>query len=207
MPGMSDAAIDGRALATFHRDGTARDDGIRLVAYAESSRTGDWSLRSSLVRYAQPEPARASAVLELVRRTDGALKPSLRLLESTESATDPGLSRTATAGAGMLEPSPRARIDARTADLARVAVRWPDELDRVITEYETVDPLAPGERDVIPLLAVAVELDALGDVLAAWAIDRSRPRPDAEVDAIARRAFAMLAALGVERERRPPRRS
>lgn len=37
-------------------------------------RRDDWSLRAALVRFAQPEPVRAGAVLELVRRTDGALR-------------------------------------------------------------------------------------------------------------------------------------
>ena len=192
---MGPTVIDGCALAELHRNGSATDDGVRLVAYAESPRQGDWSLRSALVRYAQPEPQRASAVLELVRRTDGALKASVRLLERSEVPTDPELSGGAR------------RIDARSADLARVAVRWPDELDRVIAEYESVEPLSPEERELVPLLAVAVELDALGDVLARWADDRSTARPDDAVDEIARRAFGMLAALGVERERRPPRRS
>lgn len=197
--GVSEAHIDGRELATFHRDGEAPDDGIRLAAFAESPRAGDWSLRAALVRYAQPEPSRASAVLELIRRTDGAVKPFHRVLDSTECATDPGLAAP--------ERSPAPRVDARAADLARVAVRSPEQLDRVVAEYESVERLAPEERSVIPLLAVAVELDALGDVLATWAIDRRRPRPDAEVDAIARRAFTRLGALGVAREERPPRRS
>ncbi len=54
----------------------------RLLAYAEAPRQDDWTLRSALVRYAQPEPLRASAVLELVRRTDGALHPHARRLEA-----------------------------------------------------------------------------------------------------------------------------
>ena len=37
-------------------------------------RRDDWTLRAALVRFAQPEPVRAGAVLELVRRTDGALR-------------------------------------------------------------------------------------------------------------------------------------
>lgn len=45
----------------------------RLVTYAERARTDDWTLRSALVRYAQVAPERASIVLELIRRTDGAL--------------------------------------------------------------------------------------------------------------------------------------
>lgn len=44
------------------------------VGFADAPRDADWSLRSALVRFAQPEPVRAGAVLELVRRTDGALK-------------------------------------------------------------------------------------------------------------------------------------
>ena len=205
---MSSARIDGKVLAEFHAEGTAPDDGVRLVQYAESARISDWSLRGALVRYAQPEPARASAVLELVRRTDGALKPLVRALEQAEAPTDPELSAASFGGPGHgLLASDRVRVDARAADLARVAVRAPDELDRVLAEYDDVTPLADHERTAIPLLAVAVELDALGDVLAAWADDRARPRPDEQVDAIARRAFTMLAALGVEREQRPPRRS
>ena len=203
---MDDGAIDGRLLAEFHRTGRAPDDGIRLVDYAESSRAGDWSLRAALVRYAQPEPARASAVLELVRRTDGALKPFTRVLQGAEVPTEPGLAPGSFDG-GRVVPSSRARVDTRAADLARVAARHPAAFDRVLAEYEAADELADDERTAVPLLAVAVELDALGDVLAGWAVDRTRPRPDADVDAIARRAFTMLAALGVERERRPPRRA
>ena len=44
-----------------------------LVAYAERSRVGDWSLRSALCRYAQPQPVRVREVLELVRRIEFSL--------------------------------------------------------------------------------------------------------------------------------------
>lgn len=66
---LTEAAI---ALAELHRSGDA-PDGRRIIDYAEAERVGGWTLRSALVRFAQPEPVRASAVLELVRRTDGAL--------------------------------------------------------------------------------------------------------------------------------------
>lgn len=46
----------------------------RLVDVAERARAGDWSLRSALCRYAQPEPARVVAVYELLRRIDVALQ-------------------------------------------------------------------------------------------------------------------------------------
>jgi hypothetical protein len=46
-----------------------------LVDYQERSRVGDWSLRSALCRYAQPQPQRVSAVLEVVRRIEAVLQP------------------------------------------------------------------------------------------------------------------------------------
>ena len=45
----------------------------RLVDFAERPRTHDWSLRSALVRYAQPQPERVNDILDLVRRTEWAL--------------------------------------------------------------------------------------------------------------------------------------
>jgi hypothetical protein len=51
-----------------------------LVDYAERPRQSDWSLRSALVRYAQPHPRRVAAVLELVRRMELGLHPHLKLL-------------------------------------------------------------------------------------------------------------------------------
>jgi hypothetical protein len=52
-----------------------------LVDYAERPRQGDWSLRSALVRYAQPEPGRVSSILEQVRRIDFALQPQSKRIE------------------------------------------------------------------------------------------------------------------------------
>jgi hypothetical protein len=69
-----------------------------------------------------------------------------------------------------------------------------------------VDPLVAG------LLGAMAELDRLGDVLAAWAVDRAGERPDAAVDAVAAQVAQRLEDLGVPREdqsarrqRRPPR--
>ncbi len=140
-------------------------DPLTLVEYAERSRVGDWSLRSALVRYAQPEPRRAGAVLELVRRTDGALKPFARVLERTPS------------------------------------------LVTVARDRAPLDGLDDEARAAVAIVGVALDLDHLGDVLARWATDTSAPRPDAEIDRVARQAFDALAALGIERESRPPRRS
>lgn len=48
---------------------------------AERPRGTGWSLRAALVRYAQPQPRRASDLIELVRRVEGAIRPSLKVLE------------------------------------------------------------------------------------------------------------------------------
>lgn len=53
-----------------------------LVDLAERSRVDDWSLRSALCRYAQPEPARVATVLSQVRRWDAAIHDHLKLLRS-----------------------------------------------------------------------------------------------------------------------------
>lgn len=53
----------------------------RLLDFAERGRVENWSLRAALVRYAQPEPERAARILELVRRTNTALRRHGRLFE------------------------------------------------------------------------------------------------------------------------------
>lgn len=195
------------ALARAHHgpvDGLP--DGPHLVDYAESSRVGDWTLRSALVRFAQPEPTRASAVLELIRRTDGALKPHRRRLESAAVPATPALDaasfvadadRVSLAGGGRV-------LDARAADLARVAVRVP-EGGAVVAAYGEVEGVPAEELAAVPLLAVALQLDALGDALAAWADVRDGPPPVDLVDRVAADVFRQLGELDVPRETAPPR--
>jgi hypothetical protein len=128
----------------------------RLVAFAERSRVGDWSLRSALMRYAQPEPQRVSDVLESVRRVESALH----------------------AGGG------------------RLAKEGP-------VLWQQLEAGSPDDQ-LVGVLAVAAELDALGDVLAGWAADRSGATPTATVDATITAAAARLDELGVAREERVP---
>ena len=52
-----------------------------LLDLAERPRVHDWSLRAALVRYAQPQPVRASEVYELVRRIELGLRPHLKRLQ------------------------------------------------------------------------------------------------------------------------------
>ncbi len=60
---------------------------------------------------------------------------------------------------------------------------------------------------VVPLLQCMVELDRLGDAMAAWAADPSGDRPDAAVDATVADLSDRFERLDVPREerQRPPR--
>lgn len=198
------------ALVRAHAEPTdGLPAGRRLVYYAESSRAGDWTLRSALVRFAQPEPTRAGAVLELIRRTDGALEAHRRRLESASTPTHPDLHRGLFVedddGVAVRSDAERT-LDAPATDLARAALRLPDGA-AVVDAY--VD--AAGEDPTsaaIPLLVVALQLDAVADALVAWACAHDGPPPVGVVDERAAAAFARLADLGVPRETggRPPAR-
>jgi hypothetical protein len=130
----------------------------RLVDFAERPRIRDWSLRSALVRYAQPEPQRVNDILELVRRVDAALGKN-------------------------------------AAALANKGPAFGNALEQ---GGEGPDPYVMG------VLRAARELDALGEVLAGWAVDRAGDRPNADVDRVVADVAEQLDALGVPREERPP---
>jgi len=53
----------------------------RLVDLAERPRTQNWSFRAALCRYAQPQPERVSALLDLVRRSDFAIQAHAKCIE------------------------------------------------------------------------------------------------------------------------------
>jgi hypothetical protein len=57
-----------------------------LLDLAERPRVEDWSLRAALVRYAQPEPERVGALLNLVRRAESALRPHSKFIEKNGPA-------------------------------------------------------------------------------------------------------------------------
>jgi hypothetical protein len=59
---------------------------------------------------------------------------------------------------------------------------------------------------VVGLLRAAAQLDALGDTLAGWAVDRSGSDPGASVDATTIAVAQHLDDLGIAREERerPP---
>jgi len=61
---------------------------------------------------------------------------------------------------------------------------------------------------LVELLDAAREIDRLGDALAEWAVEISRPRPDDAVDAVIADVAGRLERLDIPPEERvPPRRS
>ncbi len=203
-PPRPDPDVLATALARVHH-GTDATDGPRLIDYAESPRVGGWTLRSALVRVAQPEPVRASAVLELIRRTDGALADHRRRLDAEHVPTVPGLD------ADDATPEAIGRLpkvwDARVSDLGRVLAFVPDG-EAVVSAYLASESPDADAASAVPLLAAVAELDALADRLAAWADARTGPPPNDDLDRIAGSVFQRLAQLGVPREdERRPRRN
>jgi len=200
----------GKLLAARHRESATPDPARSLVNYAESARAGDWTMRSALVRLAQPEPMRASATVELIRRLDTALHPVARSLERHTTICDRQLSPEALSRhddewvlTEPAEPVP----DGRVVDLARLSRLDPGFAALVAASYTDVEELSDDEQAALPLLAVAARLDELADVLTAWASRGFRDPPVDAVDGTGREVFEALESLGVPREsRRPTRR-
>lgn len=201
----------GRSLAQRHSEPAEPKPELSVVNYAESPRVGDWSLRSALVRLAQPEPQRVAALIELVRRLDAVLRQVTRVLERHTVTCDRGL-------AAILEPGPGGRSlaepvdaypDTRTADLARLARLDPGSFATVLSAYRADAHLESEELLALPLLALVLELDDLAEELAAWAdresLDEVGPPVEA-VDETAGRVRARLDELGVPVESGPPGR-
>ena len=190
-----DPAATGRDLARFHE--TTDVDGLPehfLHAYANNLRHGDWSLRSALVRFAQPHPTVASAVLTLVRRLDAALAPHAKRLERDAVAARPGLGT---------DDTDRVVADSRAADLARLAARRPDDFDAVLDAYRAEVDLDDETIEAIRLLRIAVGFDDLCELVTAWAARMDGPAPTDEVEARCRALYAELEAAGVPKEEIP----
>ncbi len=63
---------------------------------------------------------------------------------------------------------------------------------------------APTTDPLLGMLLVMVELDRLGDLLAAWAADPTLERPDDAVDVVTTDVARRLDELGIPREERQP---
>jgi hypothetical protein len=93
----------------------------RLLDTAERPRAEGWSLRAALTRYAQPQPQRASAVIELLRRLEAALRPHTKRLEKEGTDVWAALQ----AGAGSDDPAVDLLRALQTLDgLADVLATW-----------------------------------------------------------------------------------
>jgi hypothetical protein len=172
-----------------HRTPAEIDEVRSVLNYAEAPRIGDWTLRSALVRLAQPHPLRAEAVLELVRRLDAALKPFVRTLQKHSVLTG----RT-------IPPSSAGIADARIVDLALLSERQGVDIAEVIRRYGSIIPLSDDEMESAALVAVALTLDDLAGRLAVWAAaDRDQPPLDA-IDRACAAVHRRLERLGVPEE-------
>lgn len=153
----------GRQLGERHAHDEVADDDPSLLNYAESPRAGDWTLRSALVRLAQPEPVRAGAVLELVRRLDAALqsvRDAARAVEIARLAAEP--SKLAAVVQGYESVCALSDEERAVLPLLLVAVEL-DQLAGVLAEWANGRKTGP-PVDVIDatVKAVFARLEELG---------------------------------------------
>ena len=123
-----------------------------LVDLAERPRRDDWSLRAALVRYAQPQPQRVEALLDVVRRIDWALTRDNAVLARDGDALWHALQR----GDGASD------ADASVVALLQIAADV-DRLGDVITEWAVTRSGTRPDTEVDRVVEDARRrLDALG---------------------------------------------
>lgn len=129
-----------------------------LLDYAERPRVGDWSLRAALTRYAQPQPQRASDLIEVMRRIELGLHPHLKEVQRNgEEYWE------AVGGDGPRDDSP---VDAPAVSLLRLMAEM-DRLGDVLAGWAVsreggrpdgaVDEMIANGRSVLDELGVAHE--------------------------------------------------
>jgi hypothetical protein len=121
----------------------------RLVDFAERPRVQDWSLRAALVRYAQPQPQRVEALLEVIRRIDFALSRESKTLEREGDNVWSEVAGADGDAAGLVA---LLRVAAEIDRLGDVLVDW---------AVERKDPSPDDEVDRVTA-EVAARLDELG---------------------------------------------
>jgi hypothetical protein len=92
-------------------------------------------------------------------------------------------------------------VQVRRAD--RALGRQSKRLEREGTELWRALEAGDDGDELVALLQAARELDQLGDSVVAWAVDRTRESPDAQVDEVVADVGARLDALGVPYDERP----
>lgn len=195
---MNDLAGAAESIARRHQgqEPVAADETRSLVNYAEAPHDGDWTLRSALVRLAQPHPRRAEAILELVRRLDAALGPMARDIQRHSVVTRRLLPR---------RGGPEPVADGRTIDLALLVGGRPRDAAEVVAGYERVTELSATEKHAVPLLACALVFDELAGALARWASKGSANPPLATIDDSCQQMLRCLDDKGVPVEDPPAR--
>ncbi len=190
------------ALAERHQALAEPDPRISVINYAESPRVDDWTLRSALVRLAQPEAARVAAVLEVVRRCDAALQPLARTIEARTVSCDHDLTAAELTADGGRPDRGRRYPDGRVVDLARLTRHHPAEADGLVVAYDAVAGLDPAERSAIPILEVALALDELAEQLTRWAAsERPGAIPTDALDTVCAQTWAHMDRAGIPVER------
>ncbi len=127
-----------------------------LVDLAERSRgDDDWSLRSALVRYAQPEPARVAALLSLVRRWDAAVHEALPALRAA------GERYLAAASGPATGPDDESDLDPTVVGLLRVG-RDLDAVGDAAAAWAVAREGDPGPDIDLAIERVGAALDDLG---------------------------------------------
>lgn len=201
MTDLDTARAAGRALAGRHLGGgpVDADPDATLLNYAEMGRTGDWSLRSAMVRLALPEPMIVVEIATVVRRLDTVLHHVATPLAKQTVVCDRGLSIATVAG-DPIEPYP----DTRAADVARLVASAGTHRDAVIEAFAAEVELSQEERIALPLLGVALDLDAMARALADWAVTAPAPPPLDLVRSTCTRVQARMDELGVPVEQGGP---
>lgn len=123
----------------------------QLVDFSERPRTHDWSLRATLVRYAQPQPERVEAILDLTRRLESAISKHNKVLAKHGDAVWAAVE----SGTGDESTQP-------VVDLLRVAQEI-DGLGDLLATWATDRSGVRPDAQVDALIAqVAPRLDDLG---------------------------------------------
>jgi len=135
----------------------------QLLDVAERSREHDWSLRAALTRYAQPQPQRASDVIELARRIESALRPHLDLVQREGPALWAALSNDGDATAtGDADADADADAQVFLVELLRAMVELDGLGDALAVWAHDGKPERPDARVDTVTASVALRLDRIG---------------------------------------------
>ena len=147
------------------RKGVVPQELADLVDLSERPRAGNWSLRAALTRYAQGQPQRVGALLDLVRRIEFALAEHVDDLRSSGQALWAAIEADAS--------SAPVEADGFVVGLLRAAI----QIDRVGDALASWAVALEGER---PDAAVDVVIADVTRQLSALGVpEQERPRPGA----------------------------